>query len=113
MAKSKVVLEEKDYSTFIGRIHIAVVVAQFNSPVTDLLLDGAVRFLKQRGMKESQIHIYKVPGAFEIPGLCSWICKAGKMEGIVTLGAVIQGGTRHFDYVCTESARGIMECNLK
>lgn len=113
MAKSKVILEEKDYSQFIDRIHVAVIVAQFNSSITDLLLNGARQFLKQRGMTEDRIHIYKVPGAFEIPGLCAWLCKAGKIDGIVTLGAVIQGGTRHFDYVCAESARGIMECNLK
>ena len=113
MAKSKVVLEEKDYSSFIDRVQVAVVVSQFNSPVTDRLLEGAMQFLKGRGMADSRIHVYKVPGAFEIPGLCAWLCKSGKMDGIVTLGAVIQGGTRHFDYVCTESARGIMECNLK
>lgn len=113
MAKSKVVMVEADYSAFINRIHIAVVVSQFNSSVTDLLLKGALEFLKQRGMTDDRIHIHKVPGAFEIPGLCAWLCKAGKMEGIITLGAVIQGGTRHFDYVCTESARGIMECNLR
>ena len=113
MAKSKVVLEEKDYSSFIDRIHIAIVVSQFNSSVTDLLLEGTLQFLKKCGMTDNRIHIHKVPGAFEIPGLCAWICKAGKMDGIATLGAVIQGGTRHFDYVCTESARGIMDCNLK
>lgn len=113
MAKSQTVLVEADYSVFIDRIHIAVIVSQFNSSVTDLLLEGSVQFLKQRGMTDNRIHIYKVPGAFEIPGVCAWLCKAGKMDGIVTLGTVIQGGTRHFDYVCAESARGIMECNLK
>ena len=113
MAKPNQKIVETDYSGFIGNLNLAIVVAQFNSHITDRLLTGCVDFLKSKSMREEQLTICKVPGAFEIPKAALWFCHKKGIDGIITLGAVIQGGTRHFDYVCTESAKGIMDLNLR
>lgn len=113
MAKPNQKIIENDYSDFICRLNLGIVVAQFNRHVTDIMLKGCVDYLYSKKIKPKQLVICKVPGAFEIPKACDWLCRKKEIDGIITLGAVIQGETRHFDYVCSESARAIMDLNLK
>ena len=88
---------EGDFVTGQGRY--ALVVGRFNSFVVESLVEGAVDALKRHGVKESDITIVRVPGAFEIPLMVKKIADLKQYVAIVTLGAVIRGGTPHFEYV--------------
>jgi len=88
---------------------IVIVVSEFNQPIIENLLQGALdAFAHHRG-KETGIHIHRVPGAFEIPGTIVQIMKNYSPDAIVALGAVIRGETPHFDFIARESAKGIAE----
>ena len=86
--------------------------AKFNHAITDKLLEGAIAALTRHGVKEDAIDTVRVPGAFELPVTANRIAASGKVDAIVALGAVIRGGTPHFEYVCQECARGIMDVGL-
>jgi len=91
---------------------ITIVVARFNELVVDSLLKGALDALKRHGVQDSNITIVKVPGAFELPLAAK---KAADQEGcdaVIVLGAVIRGGTPHFDYVAGQAASGIAQVGL-
>ncbi|MFT7516911.1 MAG: 6,7-dimethyl-8-ribityllumazine synthase [Myxococcota bacterium] len=90
---------------------IAIVVARFNSEITSALTAGAIHTLKQAGMNDDDIHIYHVPGAFEVPLMCEIVVE--KHDAVIALGCVIQGSTPHFDYVCNEVSRGILDVSLR
>lgn len=94
-------------------INVAIIVAKFNQQFTQLLIDGAHKFFISLGLLDSQIKAFWVPGAFEIPALAARLCESGKFDGILGLGVVIRGDTSHYDYVCGESARGLMDVSLK
>jgi 6,7-dimethyl-8-ribityllumazine synthase len=87
----------------------AIVVARFNHLVTVRLLEGAVAELGERGVSEDDVHVAWVPGAFEIPAAARALAATGRYAGVVTLGAVIRGGTPHFDYVCRAVTDGVRE----
>ncbi|MBN2143342.1 MAG: 6,7-dimethyl-8-ribityllumazine synthase, partial [Candidatus Aureabacteria bacterium] len=107
MARKEKKLLNTDYTSVMSpKLKVAVVVSNFNSRITERLLKGAVDFFMSCGMNKNQIQILYVPGAFEIPQVCARLCEKRKVRGIVTLGAVIRGETTHYDYVCSESARG-------
>ncbi len=94
----------------IGEQSVAVIVARWNSQITEGLLSGALKELKR-----NQVNNYKVvhiPGAFELPLAAKKMAQTGKYDAIVCLGCVIRGGTPHFDYVCSETARGVGEVAL-
>ena len=94
----------------VAEISIVIVISEFNQPIIENLLQGALdAFAHHYGSKESGIHIYRVPGAFEIPGTIVQIMKNHSPDAIVALGAVIRGETPHFDYIAGESAKGIAE----
>ena len=93
----------------VAEISIVIVVSEFNQPIIDNLLQGALDAFAHHGGKESGMHIHRVPGAFEISGTIVQIMKNHSPDAIVALGAVIRGETPHFDYVAGESARGIAE----
>ena len=91
---------------------ITIVVARFNELVVDSLLKGALDALKRHGVQDSNVTIVKVPGAFELPLAAK---KAAEQEGcdaVIALGAVIRGGTPHFDYVAGQAASGIAQVGL-
>ncbi len=91
---------------------ITIVVARFNELVVDSLLKGALYALKRHGVQDSNVTIVKVPGAFELPLAAK---KAAEQEGcdaVIVLGAVIRGGTPHFDYVAGQAASGIAQVGL-
>ncbi len=85
----------------------AILVTRFNSFITESLLDGAVDSLKRHGVSDSQIDVVRVPGAFELPLVASKLADPDKYGAIIALGAVIRGGTPHFDYVAGECAKGL------
>ncbi len=90
----------------------AIVLSRFNSIFTERLLEGAVDCLKRHGVKDSDITVARVPGAFEIPIICQKLAKTDRFDGIIALGAVIRGDTPHFDYVAAEVSKGIASVSL-
>jgi len=92
---------------------IAIVAARFNSFVVEHLISGAKEALLKSGTKETNIELYYVPGAFEIPLALKKTVNTGKFDGIVALGAVIRGGTPHFEYVAGECVKGISQISLE
>lgn len=91
---------------------IGIVVAKFNELVTRKLLDGAKQVLEQLRVEANNIIVYWVPGAFEIPRVVKLLSNSGKVDGIISLGAVIRGETSHYDYVCNEVSSGISQVSL-
>lgn len=96
---------EGDFSAVTARF--GIVVARFNSFVVEELLSGAVDALKRHGVNENNITVIRVPGAFEMPLATKKAAESGNFDALITLGAVIRGGTPHFDYVAGECASGI------
>lgn len=94
-------------------VHVGIVVADFNSTVTSNLVTGAVATLAKFGITGDQVAVFHVPGAFEIPFVVKQLLDKGKFDGIMTLGAVIKGETDHYDLICQNVSRGIMELNLQ
>ena len=92
---------------------IALVAARFNSFIVEHLISGSKDALLSSGADESDIEIFYVPGAFEIPLALKKIASSGKYDGIVALGAVIRGGTPHFEYVAGECVKGISQVSLE
>ena len=88
---------------------VVIVMSEFNGKITENLLKGALDAFSHHGGLEPDIHIYRVPGAFEIPGTIIQIMQNDTPDAIVALGAVIRGETPHFDFISGESARGIAE----
>ena len=91
----------------------AIVVSRFNEFITKQLLEGAIDTLQRHGVRENDIEVTWVPGSFEIPLAAQKIAKAKKVSAIITLGVVIRGETPHFDYVCSEAAKGIAQISLQ
>jgi 6,7-dimethyl-8-ribityllumazine synthase len=85
----------------------ALVAARFNDAIVGRLIDGARAALGEAGAAEGEIELFRCPGAMELAGLARRLADSGRFEGIVCLGAVIRGGTPHFDLVAGEAARGI------
>lgn len=85
----------------------AIVVARFNSFVVEALLEGAIDTLVRHGVKPADITVVRVPGAWELPVAAKRIADKGDVDAIIALGAVIRGGTAHFEYVAGEAAKGI------
>ena len=87
---------EGDFTAADGQY--ALVVGRWNSFVVEHLLEGAIDALRRHGVKEEQMTVVRAPGAFEIPLVCQRVAKQGGFDAIVALGAVIRGGTPHFDF---------------
>lgn len=92
---------------------IAIVVARFNEFINKQLLEGAESTLIRSGVKDEDIDVIWVPGAFEIPFAAQQAAKTKKYDAIVAIGTVIRGATPHFDYVCSESAKGVANVSLQ
>ena len=93
-------------------IRVGVVAARFNEFITSKLLSGAMDGLVRHDVREEDVHVAWVPGAFEIPLIASKMAKSGKYDAIICLGAVIRGSTSHYDYVCSEVSKGIAAVGL-
>lgn len=93
-------------------IKIGIVAARFNEFITSKLLSGAMDGLLRHDVKEEDIDVAWVPGAFEIPLIASKMAKSKKYDAVICLGAVIRGSTTHYDYVCNEVSKGIASVSL-
>lgn len=103
--------------TFEGKlvqedIKIGIVAARFNEFIVSKLVSGALDGLRRHDVKEDNIHVAWVPGAFEIPLIASQMAKSGRYDAVICLGAVIRGSTTHYDYVCSEVSKGIASISL-
>lgn len=96
-------------STDASRLRFAVVVSRFNHLICARLLEGCTAELVRCGAREADIHVAWVPGAFEIPQAARALAASGRYDAIVALGAVIRGGTPHFEYVCDAVTVGVLE----
>ena len=95
-----------------GGLRFGVVVSQFNSFITDRLLAGALDALERAGAAKEQIEIARVPGSFEIPLAAKKLAATDRFDSIICIGCVLRGETSHYDYVCSETARGIQLAQL-
>jgi len=88
-------------------LRFGIVLSRFNDFIVERLLGGALDALRRNGADEQDIDIFKVPGAFEIPLVAKKAAESGKYDAVICLGAVIRGGTPHFEYVAAEVSKGI------
>ncbi len=102
---------EGDFTGSDGRY--ALVVGRWNSFVVEHLLDGAVDTLRRHGVSDEQMTVIRAPGAFEIPLVCARVAASGNYDAIIALGAVIRGGTPHFEHVAGECTKGIAQVSLQ
>ncbi len=94
-------------------LRFAVVVSRFNSLITEQLLSGALDALRRHGAEESGIDVYRCPGTFELPALLRRVAASGRYDAVLALGAVIRGGTPHFEYVAAEATKGVGHVSLE
>ncbi len=92
---------------------VGIVVSRFNDFITRRLLDGAVDALVRHGVKEEDIRAAYVPGAWEIPVVAARMASSNNYDAVITLGAVIRGGTPHFEYVAAEAAKGVAHAGMQ
>jgi len=96
-----------------SKLKVAIVSARFNEFITSKLLSGAVDCLQRHDISSQNIDEVWVPGAFEIPVAALALAETGKYDAVICLGAVIRGSTSHYDYVCSETAKGVSHVSLK
>lgn len=94
-------------------MRLAIVAGRFNDHVTTPLLDGALDWLEAHGCARDDVPVSWVPGAFEIPLVAKLLADSGEVDAVVCLGAVIRGGTPHFEYVAGECAAGVARAALE
>ena len=97
----------------VGDARFCVVAARFNESIVTRLLEAALDTLSRHGADDSQVHVVRVPGAFELPLAAREAARGRQYDAIVALGAVIRGATPHFEYVCGEAASGLSRVSLE
>lgn len=93
-------------------IKIAIISSSFRSEVSDALEKRCIATLKRRGVRGSNIHVFRVPGAMEIPVALKALAEKGKYDAFITFGAIVKGDTYHFEQIANECARGCMDVSL-
>ena len=93
-------------------LRVGLLVSRFNSFVSDRLVEGAIDALLRHGAGQDDIHIVRVPGAFEIPPAARKMAASARYDAIICLGAVIRGATPHFDYVSAEVSKGVASVSI-
>ncbi len=96
-----------------GNMSFGIVVAEWNPEVTFALANGAIETLKKHGAKDENIILKHVPGSFELPLGAQFLAEYGNVDAVIILGCVIQGETRHFDFICEGVTQGTKDLNLK
>ncbi|MEN9998500.1 MAG: hypothetical protein RI922_1490 [Bacteroidota bacterium] len=104
---------DKDFVPNGADFKVGIVVSEWNDSITLNLLKGAKEALIDNGVKEENILVRFVPGAFELPLGAQYMCEFTDVDGVVAIGVVIQGETKHFDFVCDGATQGIKDINLK
>lgn len=94
-------------------VKIGIVAGRFNEFIVSKLVSGAMDGLLRHDVKEEDVTVAWVPGAFEIPVAAKKMAKSGKYDAVICLGAVIRGATSHYDYVCAEVSKGIASVSLE
>ena len=95
------------------RMKFGIVVAEWNFEITSVLANGAINTLKKHGAREENILVKYVPGSFELPLGGQYFAELENVDAVILLGCVIQGETRHFDYICDGVTKGTVDLNLK
>jgi 6,7-dimethyl-8-ribityllumazine synthase len=108
-------LSQYDFNTVpsAANMRFGIVVAEWNPEVTMALANGAVETLKKHGATDENILVKHVPGSFELPLGAQFLAEYGDVDAVIILGCVIQGETRHFDYICEGVTQGTKDLNLK
>ncbi|MFO8055048.1 MAG: 6,7-dimethyl-8-ribityllumazine synthase [Bacteroidales bacterium] len=96
----------------IHDVSIGILVSQWNKEVTEKLLDGALTTLKEQGISEEQIHINTVPGSYELPLGAQMMIEYAEVDAVICLGSVIQGETRHFEFISQAVSQGLNRVSL-
>ncbi|MGK7395860.1 MAG: 6,7-dimethyl-8-ribityllumazine synthase [Candidatus Cyclobacteriaceae bacterium M3_2C_046] len=99
--------------TDISSQTFAIVVSEWNQAVTDALYSGALETLIQHGARKENIIKKEVPGSFELTLAAQWMAQKDEIDAVICLGCVIQGETKHFDFICQAVAQGIKDVGLK
>ena len=94
-------------------LRFGIVAARYNEGIVDRLLEGALGSLQRHGASPADLEVIRVPGAFEIPGALKALAARGSIDGLIALGAVIRGGTAHFEYVCSACTTGCQTVALE
>lgn len=94
-------------------LRFAIVVSRFNEFISGRLLEGALDALIRHGARDEDLHVIRVPGAFEIPAMARWAAQSGQFDAVICLGAVIRGATPHFEYVAAETSKGVAHVALE
>jgi 6,7-dimethyl-8-ribityllumazine synthase len=94
-------------------MRFGIVVSEWNNEITAALLKGAQETLIELGASEKDIHSHYVPGSFELPTASLWLAEIGKVDAVIAIGSVIQGETRHFEFVCQAVAQGVKDVAIK
>ena len=94
-------------------LKVALVVSRFNSFITEELLAGALDALTRHGVADGDIQVVRVPGTFELPQVARRVAMTGRFDALVALGAVIRGGTPHFEYIAAEVSKGIAQLAME
>ncbi len=92
---------------------IGVVVSEWNPEITHALYKGAIQTLLDHGCEESQISQSTVPGSYELTVAAQWLAESGNLDAVICLGCVIQGETRHFDFICQAVSEGLTDLSIK
>jgi 6,7-dimethyl-8-ribityllumazine synthase len=107
-------LSKKYEGTLLGEgLKFGVVISRFNEFITARLLEGAEDALVRHGVREQDIEVAWTPGSFELPLIAKKMAQSGKYSAIICLGAVIRGGTPHFEYIAAEVTKGIANVGLE
>jgi 6,7-dimethyl-8-ribityllumazine synthase len=93
-------------------LKVALVVSRFNSFISEELLTGAIDALVRHGVLEADIEVIRVPGCFELPQIARRVALSGRFDALVALGAVIRGGTAHYEHIATEVTKGVAQIAL-
>lgn len=99
------------YAALSG-LRFAIAAGRFNEVISQRLVDGAVATFARHGFGSDAVDIVWAPGAFELPLTTKWLASSGRYAAVLALGAVIEGGTHHYEHVCTQAARGLMDVGL-
>ena len=112
MSSSDKNLSEHEELPDASSMRIAIVVSSWNKPITEALYEGAIRTLIDAGCYEQDIMRHDVPGSFELPLGAKWALDTLTPDAVICIGCVIQGETRHFDFICQSVSGGLMQLNL-
>ena len=115
MARKKTNLSEHDTSKIPSAkgMKVAIVVSEWNPAITEALYMGAIETLLENGCRKKNILRVNVPGSFELPSAAQFVAERKKVDAIICIGCVVQGETRHFDFICEAVANGIVNVSLK